>query len=67
MKNNKLKTSMLVLAFGMAMGASSSAVAAWWPTAQQCVEMKEACNADDDIDACNDWFSYYSYCRRIME
>jgi hypothetical protein len=66
MKDNKLKATIVALTFGLGLGLSSSSMAAWWPSVSQCEQMQEACEETDDAQACNQWFSYYSYCMRIM-
>lgn len=65
MQNNKLKASLIALSFGLGLGLSSTTMAAWWPSAQQCAAMEAACMATDDEELCQEWMSYYSYCRSL--
>jgi hypothetical protein len=58
MINSKLKTSLIALSFGLGLGLSSTAMAAWTPTPQQCAEMEEQCFEEDNNAACINLFEY---------
>lgn len=61
-----MRTSVVALAFGMGLGMSSVATAAWTPTAQQCVQLQEDCLEGDDANACRAWTTHFKYCMRVM-
>ena len=58
MKNNQLKATLLALGLGLGMGLSSTAIAAFQPSEEQCEEAGYQCLQEDDQNACRFLFQY---------